>query len=172
MSGGVSDVRAKDLHFFNSYVGLTIKTSPGRGGYVKNVFISEVTMSNVDVAIKFNGRFGEHPDDKYNPDALPLIEMITIKNVTGKNVKNAGFLEGIDGDNFTNICLSDVTLHSTSESPWKCSYVGGFSDSVYPDICEPLKRNIFPEHLSSCYNLSNHLWNMSNPSRGAWLEAW
>lgn len=172
MSGGVSDVHAEYLQFFNSYIGITIKTSPGRGGYVKDVFISGVTLANVNVAIKFNGQFGEHPDEYYDPSALPIIEMITIQNVTGENVKVAGLLEGIEGDNFVSICLSNITLRVTSDSPWKCSFVDGFSGFVSPDICEPLKRNIFPEHLSNCYHLSNHLWSMSNQSRGAWLEAW
>lgn len=167
MSGGVSGVYAKDIHLFDSNRGISIKTSPGRGGFVKNVFISDVTMSNVKVAIKFNSKYGEHPDEFYNPNALPEIDMITVQNVTGQNVKVAGLLEGIEGDNFTNICLSDINLRVTSRSVWKCSYVEGYSDSVSPAICEQLKGNIYPENMANCYHLPKHsyLQTVSDQSR-------
>lgn len=142
MSGGISEVFAKHIHIFNSYTGIRVKTSPGRGGYVRNVYISDVTMTNVKTAIRFTPNYGEHPDDHYDPLALPLIEKITIKNVIGENIKVAGLLEGIEGDTFEDICLSNINLNVTSCSSWNCSNVQGYSEAIYPVICEALEDNI------------------------------
>ncbi|KAK1384983.1 Polygalacturonase [Heracleum sosnowskyi] len=170
MSGGVSEVYAEDIQIFNSKRGIAVKTSPGRGGYVKAVYISGVILKNVQIAIEFNGQYGEHPDETYDPHALPRILKVTIHNVTGDNVTVAGHLEGIKGDDFLNICLSDINLRVTSRSPWTCSYVGGFSDFVSPDTCRPLKRKIYPE--SHCYNLSSNLQSVAIPNRITRWRSW
>ncbi|KAK1398689.1 hypothetical protein POM88_008552 [Heracleum sosnowskyi] len=49
--------------------------------------------------------------------ALPLIEKIGIQNGTGENIKVPGLLEGIEGDTFKRICLSDINLDVRSKSP-------------------------------------------------------
>lgn len=163
MSGGISEVWAEDIHLFNSKHGIRIKTSPGRGGYIRNLYIVDVMMKNVDVAIRIQGQYGEHPDDKYDPNALPVINRITIKNVTGANIRLAGLLEGIHGDNFSNICLSNVILNVTSSHPWNCSYVEGYSNKVFPESCEPLKD--IPEDSSICYPANNLKPQQSNALR-------
>lgn len=150
MSGGISEVYAKHIQIFNSNTGIRVKTSPGRGGYVKNIYISDVTMTNVKTAIKFTSNYGEHPDDHYDPFALPVIEKITIKDVYGENIKVAGSLQGIKGDNFVDICLSNITLGVLSDSPWNCSYVRGYSEAICPEICEALQGDIF-RGQQSCY---------------------
>ncbi|GJN22786.1 hypothetical protein PR202_gb10384 [Eleusine coracana subsp. coracana] len=90
MSGGISEVRAEGLHIVNSLHGIRIKTTPGRGGYVKNVYIADVSMDNVSMAIRITGNYGEHPDDRYDRKALPMISNITIKDVVGINIGVAG----------------------------------------------------------------------------------
>lgn len=172
MSGGVSEVHAENIHFFSSYSAVRIKTSPGRGGYVRNVYISNMTLSDVNIAIRFTGQYGDHPDDKFDPSALPVIEKITIKDVTGDNIKRAGLMEGIKEDHFVNICLFNIKFNVSSSYPWNCSYVEGYSDLVFPETCELLKERIFPEHCSDCYNLPSHLQSTSNENRGAWLMSW
>ncbi|KAI4349809.1 hypothetical protein L6164_010363 [Bauhinia variegata] len=171
MSGGVSEVYAENIHFFDSYTAIRIKTSPGRGGYVRNVFISNVTLVNVDIAIRFTGSYGDHPDDSFDTNALPVIEKITIKDVMGEKISRAGLLEGIEGDNFSNICLSNINLNVSSSFPWNCTYVRGYSELVSPQTCEPLKETIFPQHYADCY-YSNHLQSSRDRNRGAWLLSW
>ncbi|KAG5231604.1 polygalacturonase [Salix suchowensis] len=56
MSGGVSEVYAENLTFYNSTTGIRIKTSPGRGGYVRNIYISNMSLTDVKTAIRFTGR--------------------------------------------------------------------------------------------------------------------
>ncbi|PON43239.1 Glycoside hydrolase [Parasponia andersonii] len=173
MSGGVSDVRAENIQIFNSGTGIGLKTSPGRGGYVRNIYVSNLNLVDVDTAIRFTSHFGEHPDEFYDPTALPLIERLTIEEVVGENIKSAGLLAGLQGDTFLNICLSNITLNvTTSDSPWNCSYIQGFSDSVSPKTCELLKERIYPEHTLDCYHPSNHLWNSISQNRGAQFLSW
>ncbi|XP_042476391.1 probable polygalacturonase isoform X2 [Macadamia integrifolia] len=169
MSGGVSEVYAVGLNFFNSNTGIRIKTSPGRGGYVRNIYFSDITLTNVKTAIKFTGQYGEHPDEFYDPKALPIIDKITIKDIRGDNIRTAGLLEGIEGDNFFNICLSNITLNVTTATPWNCSYVQGFSDLVSPEACEPLREKISPQYSSACYHLSNHLRCPIDRNKSTWL---
>ncbi|KAM7275464.1 hypothetical protein ACFE04_017330 [Oxalis oulophora] len=172
MSGGISEVHAEDLLFFNSNMGINLKTSSGRGGYVRNIYISNMTLADVDIAIRFTGEFGEHPDDSYDPRALPLIEKITIEDVTGENIKFPGLLMGIEGDKFRDICLSNVSLSVSSESSWNCSNVQGYSHLVSPEVCEPLKERIFPDNYSKCYHLSDYLQISNKPKRRPQWISW
>lgn len=167
MSGGVSDVRAENMQFFNSHTGIRIKTSPGRGGYVRNIYVSNLTLADVEIALRFTSQYGEHPDQSYDPMALPIIERITMKSVIGENIKFAGILEGLEGDNFVNICLANISLNVTSESPWNCSYIQGYSDLVSPETCYSLRERIFPKHYSDCYHLSSPLRDLSKQTINA-----
>ncbi|KAG5379876.1 hypothetical protein IGI04_027718 [Brassica rapa subsp. trilocularis] len=177
MSGGVSDIYIKDLHLFNSNTGIRIKTSPGRGGYVRNVHVSNVKFHNVQKAIRFTGKYGEHPDENFDPKALPVIEKITFENINGEDIGVAGLLEGIEGDEFKNICFLNVTLtvkKNSKKAPWKCSHVRGYSQWVSPEItCDSFGESIFPEHSSDCFGLSeNNLEKSSGLSRSPWLLSW
>ncbi|KAE8697974.1 U-box domain-containing protein 27-like [Hibiscus syriacus] len=87
MSGGVSEIHAENLYFFNTSTAIIIKTAPGRGGYVRNIYISDVTLADVATTIRFNSNFFEHPDDFYDPNALHVIERITVKDVSGDSMK-------------------------------------------------------------------------------------
>jgi polygalacturonase len=60
----------------NSLHGIRIKTAPGRGGYVKNVYIADVSMGNVSMAIRITRNYGYHSDDKYDMNALPVTSNI------------------------------------------------------------------------------------------------
>lgn len=168
MSGGVSEVQVEDIHVFDSKHGIRVKTSPGRGGYVRNIYISNVTLSNVDVAIRLQGSYGEHPDDKYDPNALPEVRRITIQNVFGENIGKAGMLQGIQGDNFSDICLSNINLiNVTSSNPWTCSFVEGYSNLVSPDSCLQLSK--IPEDSTACYPSS--LYRKPQSSEGSMLRS-
>jgi polygalacturonase len=134
MSGGISDVRVEGIRIVNSVHGIRIKTAPGRGGYVRNVYVSDVSMDNVSIAIRISGNYGDHPDNNYDKNALPTRSNITIKDVVTVNIGVAGLLQGIQGDSFSNICISNVSLGVRSMDPWNCSLVEGYSNSVKPSL--------------------------------------
>ncbi|KAG1326259.1 putative polygalacturonase [Cocos nucifera] len=157
MSGGISDIHVQHLHVHDSLTGIKFKTIRGRGGFMENIVISDVEMENVQEAFQFTGYCGGHPDDHYDPDALPVIKRITLKNVVGTNISIAGVLSGIEDDPFTAICLSNINFSVTSDpsASWVCSYVSGFSESVFPQPCTDLQ---IPYSNSSlvCFSLPNY----------------
>ncbi|KAM7276699.1 hypothetical protein ACFE04_018565 [Oxalis oulophora] len=110
MSGGIEDVRAEDILAINSESGVRIKTAVGRGGYVKDIYVRRMTMKTMKWVFWMTGNYGDHPDTKYDPNALPVIKNINYRDMVAENVTMAGRLEGISGDPFTGICISNVTI--------------------------------------------------------------
>ncbi|KAH9548676.1 hypothetical protein CY35_11G100300 [Sphagnum magellanicum] len=140
MSGGVSNIKVEDVVICNSKSGIRMKTTTGRGGYIANVSISNIQMFNTEKAIVFSGFSGEHPDDKWNPQAYPLVERIWIQNVVGENIVQAGELLGLQEAPFQRICLSNIALDVVPGRPcWNCSEVAGSSSFVLPKPCPELQ---------------------------------
>jgi polygalacturonase len=157
MSGGISDIHVHQLRIHDSYKGISFKTSPGRGGYIKEAVISDVKMEDVHIGIEFTGNCSSHPDDSFDPSELPAINQITMKNLVGTNISIAGVLSGIDGAPFTAICLSNLNFSMVADSTstsWLCSNVSGYSQSVFPQPCRELSD---PSSSSSiCFSLSRY----------------
>ncbi|KAM0824572.1 hypothetical protein ACQ4PT_070114 [Festuca glaucescens] len=157
MSGGISDVHADHLKIHGSSKGFSFKTTPGRGGYIKEVVISDVEMDGVLVAIEFTGNSSSHPDDDFDPSELPVIDQITLENMVGTNISVAGVLSGIEGDPFTAICLSNLSFSIADlahSSPWSCSNVSGYSESVFPEPC--LELDTPSSNSSICFSLASY----------------
>ncbi|KAF2313847.1 hypothetical protein GH714_018285 [Hevea brasiliensis] len=112
MSGGISDVHVEQVHLYNSFSGIEFRTTKGRGGYIKGIYISDIEMENVNLAFGAIGDLGLHPDDNFDPNALPVLDQITLQNVTA------------------------------STTSWICSSVIGFSESVFPEPCPELMNPI------------------------------
>ncbi|XP_011011880.1 PREDICTED: probable polygalacturonase isoform X1 [Populus euphratica] len=150
MSGGISNVHVEQVHIYNSFSGIEFRTTKGRGGYIKRVIISEVELRNINTAFGAIGDCGSHPDDNFDPNALPVLDQITLQGVIGSNITMAGKFTGLAESPFTSLCLFNVSLAvSTTLSPWTCSNVSGFSESVSPEPCPEL------ESSSVCYSLLN-----------------
>ncbi|KAK2431465.1 hypothetical protein P8452_44643 [Trifolium repens] len=152
-SGGVENILAEHINLNNMGIGIHIKTNIGRGGYIKNISISHVYMENARKGIKISGDVGDHADDKYDHNALPIVKGITIVNVWGVKVLQAGLIKGIKNSPFSDICLSDINLHGVngtrSRTPsWMCSDVVGVAHEVSPWPCSEL----ISQQLGSCAN--------------------
>lgn len=150
MSGGISNVLAQQLHINNSFTGIDFRTAIGRGGFIKNITASNVSMENVSTAFSANGQWSTHPDDKYDPSALPVVDKITISNVIGVNITIAGNFSGIEdspfGISLYNISLS---LNAASSATWVCSNVFGSSENVYPEPCPELESSLSSSSFGS-----------------------
>ncbi|XP_071718858.1 probable polygalacturonase [Rutidosis leptorrhynchoides] len=162
MSGGISQVTIEHAKLHDSINGISFLTSKGRGGYIKDILVSYIDLKNVMLAIKLSGDYNSHPDDNYDPDALPIVEGITFKNIVGLNITAAGNLSGIFESPFTSICLSNISLSlnpelSGSYSPWSCSNVSGFSKNVSPIPCLELQNS-----SSACFSSSNVKPSLNN----------
>lgn len=142
MSGGISHVLVEDLYVRDSAAGVRIKTDKGRGGYITNITIRNVVMERVKVPLRFSRGADDHPDEKWDPKALPLVRGISISNVVSKDSRKAPLLVGIEGAPFEDICMRNVSLLGILPSlRWNCEFVSGFSDGVTPMPCLELQRN-------------------------------
>ncbi|KAI5329151.1 PREDICTED: probable polygalacturonase [Prunus dulcis] len=153
-SGGVENVLAEHINLYNMGVGIHIKTNIGRGGFIRNITVSDVYMEKVRRGIKIAGDVGDHPDDKYNQNALPVVKGITLKDIWGVQVQQAGLILGLKNSPFTGICLSNINLHGMTGSrspPWKCSDISGAAHLVSPLQCSELSS---AQQASTCSNYS------------------
>ncbi|KAL6979472.1 hypothetical protein U1Q18_021135 [Sarracenia purpurea var. burkii] len=149
-SGGIENVLAEHINLYNVGVGIHLKTNTGRGGVIKNISISDVYMENVRKGIRIAGDVGDHPDDKFDPNALPVVEGVTIKNVWGEKVQQPGSINGLKNSPFTGICLSNIKLGGGTgprKTPWQCSDVRGGAVEVSPWPCSEL---ISADHSGVC----------------------
>lgn len=143
MSGGISNILAEHLHIHETITGIELKTAKGRGGYIRNIVISDVHMENVQQGIKVTGQSNSHPDDKFDPNALPIVSDITFRDIVGENITTSGIFSGIDESPFTSLCLSNVSLSFTSDpaTSWVCSDITGSSNNVTPEPCLELQNS-------------------------------
>lgn len=140
MSGGIQDVRAEDITAINSESGVRIKTAVGRGAYVKDIYVRRMNLHTMKWVFWITGNYKSHPDNKYDPRAVPVVEGISYSEVVAYNATMAARLEGIPDAPFTGICISNVTveLAKASKAPWYCADVQGMSSGVKPAACAPL----------------------------------
>ncbi|XP_050227793.1 probable polygalacturonase [Mercurialis annua] len=153
MSGGIQDVRAEDITCINTESGVRIKTSVGRGNYVKDIYVRRMTMHTMKWVFWMTGNYGSHPDNNYDPNAIPIIENINYRDIVAENVTMAARLEGIAGDPFTGICLSNVTIGLTKKPKklqWNCTDIQGISSNVTPKPCSLLPEQE-AEKSAACY---------------------
>ncbi|CAN6223442.1 unnamed protein product [Urochloa humidicola] len=143
MSGGISDVRAEDVTAVNTESAVRIKTAVGRGNYVKDVFVRGMRLDGMKYVFWMTGNYKSHPDDGFDPNAIPVVENISYQDVVATGVyKSAARLEGIEGAPFKGICLANVTaeMDKSKKYPWTCTDVEGVSSAdVKPVPCEPLQ---------------------------------
>ncbi|KAK1376190.1 putative polygalacturonase [Heracleum sosnowskyi] len=152
MSGGIEDVRAEDITAINTESGVRIKTGVGRGGYVKDIFVKGMNLHTMKWVFWMTGNYGSHADTHYDPNALPVIQGINYRDIIAENVSMAARLEGISGDPFTGICISNATIGLAKKAkkvPWTCTDVEGVTSGVVPLPCGSLPDQ-GPEKVGMC----------------------
>ncbi|CAA0838224.1 Pectin lyase-like superfamily protein [Striga hermonthica] len=140
-SGGIRDIFAEHINLFRMGVGIHIKTNIGRGGVIKNITISDVNIFGARKAIKISGSVGDHPDENYDRNAIPVLKGVVIRDVWGENVEQPGLIQGLKRAPFDGICLSNVTFGSViggKNLAWQCSDVRGGAERVSPMPCVEL----------------------------------
>ncbi|CAA6660377.1 unnamed protein product [Spirodela intermedia] len=142
MSGGISNVLVEALHVWDSAAAVRLKTDRGRGGYIANVTITNVTMERVKIPIRFSRGADDHPDEAWDAAALPRVTGISISNVVGVDVRRPPLLEGVEGAGYDNICLSNVNLQGLAPTAaWRCEFVSGDASGVFPFPCPQLRNS-------------------------------
>ncbi|KAJ1268016.1 hypothetical protein BS78_07G104600 [Paspalum vaginatum] len=142
MSGGISNVSVRNLHVWNSAQAVRFKTDVGRGGYITNITIANVTMEKVKVPIRFSRGADDHSDDNYDRTALPRISNVLISDVVGVDMQRAPMLEAVPGAVYEGICFRNVRLRGIRlQERWQCESVYGEAHEVFPAPCEEFIRN-------------------------------
>lgn len=142
-SGGIENVYAEQLNLYNIGLAVHVKSNVGRGAFIRNITITDVFIDGTVMAIQYGGNSGGHPDDNYDRKALPVVKGITVKNVVGVKVEQAGDLVGLEGAPYAGLCFSNISLYSSKQNgptstPWTCSNVTGGSHLVKPGLCGAL----------------------------------
>ena len=126
MSGGVRNILVKSCQFLGTDVGLRFKSTRGRGGIVENIFIHNVSMTDIKTdAITFNMYYGgksvaEMLADGDNPDnttkapvteETPIFRNIDIQDIVCNGAGRAMEFNGlpempIQGINLKNIVIT------------------------------------------------------------------
>ncbi|MQL68511.1 hypothetical protein Taro_000848 [Colocasia esculenta] len=152
MSGGIRDVRAEDITAVDTESGVRIKTAIGRGNYVKDIYVRGFEMHTMKYAFWMSGNYSSHPDDRWDPKAIPEVSGISYGNIVAHNVSRAGRLEGTPGHPYTGICISNATIEVVKKlkMPWTCSDVEGTTSGVTPPPCPELTGKGEPPSAGAC----------------------
>ncbi|KZV34345.1 putative polygalacturonase-like [Dorcoceras hygrometricum] len=138
MSGGVSKINVENLLVWNSKRGIRIKTSPGRGGYVRQITYKNITLENVRVGIALKTDYNEHPDERYDPDALPVIEDINFYGIHGHGVRIPVRMYGSKQIPVRNVTFHNMSVGITYKKKhiFQCSFVlGRVIGKIFPTPC-------------------------------------
>ncbi|KAL5182790.1 putative polygalacturonase [Glycine soja] len=143
MSGGVSNVTVENLLIWDSRRGVRIKTAPGRGAYVRQITYRNITFENVRVGIVMKTDYNEHPDDGYDPLALPILRDISFTTVHGQGVRVPVRIHGSEEIPVRNVTFKDMSVGLTYKKKhiFQCAFVQGrVIGTIYPAPCENLDR--------------------------------
>ncbi len=125
MSGGTKNIYVNSCQFLGTDVGLRFKSARGRGGIVENIYIKNISMTDIKTdAITFNMYYGgksvaEMIEDGDNPDnttkmpvdeTTPIFRNIDIKNVVCNGAGRAMEFNGLPEMPIDGISLKNVTI--------------------------------------------------------------
>jgi polygalacturonase len=118
MSGGARNIKISHCTFVGTDNGLRFKSTRGRGGIVKNIFISDIQMANIiQDAILFdlyyfvkNKSMAAPPVD----ETTPQFRNIHIRNIVCKGAARAILLQGLPEMNLENINFENVVIEAAT----------------------------------------------------------
>ena len=125
MSGGVKNILVDQCQFLGTDVGLRFKSTRGRGGIVENIFVKNISMTDIKTdAITFNMYYGgksvaEMLADGDNPDNVtkmpvnegtPIFRNIDIRNIVCNGAGRAMEFNGLPEMPINGITLQNITI--------------------------------------------------------------
>ncbi|VAI32498.1 unnamed protein product [Triticum turgidum subsp. durum] len=141
MSGGVSNVLVENVHIWSSRRGVRIKTAPGRGAYVNNIVYRNITLENVRVGIVIKTDYNEHPDERFDPKAVPVVGNISYTSIHGQRVRVPVRIQGSAEIPVRNVTFHDMSVGILDKKHhvFQCSFVQGqVIGYVFPVPCKNL----------------------------------
>lgn len=121
MSGGIRNVVISNCVFDGTDRGIRLKSRRGRGGYVEDIRIGTILMTNVDTPFVMNLYYfcGGKQGDTYVSgkeaipvdDRTPAFRNIHLSNITAKEINAcAGFIYGLPEQPVENITFDNVSI--------------------------------------------------------------
>ncbi|XP_009621433.1 putative polygalacturonase [Nicotiana tabacum] len=141
MSGGVSNVTVENVLIWNSRRAVRIKTAPGRGGYVRDITYRNLTFENVRVGIVIKTDYNEHPDERFDPKAVPVLKDISYTSIHGEGVRVPVQIHGSKEIPVKNVTFRDMSvgLSYKKKHVFQCAFVQGrVIGTIFPAPCENL----------------------------------
>ena len=116
VTGGCWNVFAEncEMNSPNLERALRIKTNAKRGGTIKNIYLRNIEVGQVQEAIvKLNLLYDPKEAEGYN--YTPIIENIVVENVESKKSKYALYLDGLENSKIKNIIISNCEFNGVSK---------------------------------------------------------
>ncbi len=116
---GFEDVTVRNCNFDGTDRGVRIKTRRGRGGHIRNIRVSDITMKNVicPITIMMFYKCGSDDSRLYSlfkqpiDETTPIIEDITVSGVRAQGCRaGAGLIAGLPEMPVKNVSISDCVL--------------------------------------------------------------
>jgi DNA sulfur modification protein DndE len=117
--GGMQNIYVSNCSFLGTDIGIRVKSNAGSGGLVKNIFINDIHMVNInDAAISFNtiyqnrpAGYKEDPTQKPAPmDKLPVFRDFHFNNIYCRGAHKAVSLIGLPESPIRRIFLNHVVI--------------------------------------------------------------
>lgn len=135
ISGGVEGVYVDNVTMRSFHNALYVKTSGTRGGYVRDVTMSNIRIPECPEAIAVLRNYGdENPlnPEGFAPPATP-IGGLRFVNISGRATKRAGELTAVDEAPLT---IDFTSVRIETSVGWRCEGpVSGAVASVSPEVC-------------------------------------
>ncbi|MBR2341058.1 MAG: glycoside hydrolase family 28 protein [Clostridia bacterium] len=122
VSGGISDIKIWDCNFFNCKMGLTVKTTQKRGGYIKDITVRNCQLASLLVRSDYTSN-----DDGIGAEKCTVVENLAFENITVKGTYPyldrsdtyyyTIYLYGLEGEEhyFNNLRFKNVQLYGRED---------------------------------------------------------
>ncbi len=114
MSGGVKKVAISNCVFNGTDAGIRLKASRGRGGVVEEIRVDNIVMNNIQKnAFIFDLFYDKDSKDEPVTERTPAFRNVHISNVTGNDVRKAGYITGIKEMPISEVTFSNINMSAT-----------------------------------------------------------
>lgn len=109
MSGGVRNITFKDSVIDGVERGIRVKSLPGRGGYVEDIYFNNISISNVKDGIELTM---DYPSSTSKPLSKlpPRFNNFNFDNIEINNDENGIKALGLEDSHITNVTFNQTKL--------------------------------------------------------------
>ena len=113
MSGGVKRVAISNCVFDGTDAGIRLKASRGRGGVVEDIRVDNIVMKNIGRnAFIFDLFYDKLSKPEPVSERTPVFRNIHLSNITGSDVKQIGYIKGIEEMPVNELSFSNINMEA------------------------------------------------------------